>query len=232
MIDLHTHILPGIDDGAKNAEQSIALIDLLLAQSVDEIALTPHFNPESTPMGEFLQKREAAFLRLQKELGDRKVALYPASETRYSHVLLNYTDLTPICIENTRHLLLELPFSSTFEKKMFTDIGRLVDEHGITPIIAHIDRYIPVHKDTSVIRMLRECGCKIQLNCDCLTGFFSRGFAMKLLKKGLIDVLGTDCHNTTTRVPVMREALNRITSQLGEDYVTILEQNAKEILEQ
>jgi len=230
MIDLHTHIIPTVDDGAKNIEQSLLLIDMLIAQSVDEIVLTPHFYPEIMPMEKFLKRRNAAYSELLLTMKDRNIKFHLASETQYSHLLLNYSNLKSICIENTSYLLLELPYTSTFESKMFTDIDRIVNEYGITPIIAHIDRYIPVHKDPRVIEKLRDIGCLIQLNCDSLINLFSRGFAKKLLKRNVVDVLGTDCHNTTTRPPNMSKALQVILAQFGEDYIGTLQNNAKYIV--
>lgn len=229
-IDFHTHIIPGIDDGAKDIEQSRQMIESLMSQSVNKIVLTPHFYPHQISMDEFLRRRESGYEKLLSLPESEKVVFYKASETYYSHILLNYKDLTPICVGESRFLLLELPRKKRFEEKMFIDIDRMINEQGITPIIAHAERYPAIKKDINILSRLKELGCLLQMDCDSLLDFFSAGFSKKLLRRGYIDLLGTDCHDMKERPPKMNEAVKFITKKFGEDVVLCLEENAKKIL--
>ena len=226
-IELHTHILPGIDDGAKTKAESFELLDDCKRQGIYTAVMTPHFYPGDQSMKDFLKKREAAFQSISDYEG---VKLLRGSETLMSELLFNYSSLDELCIEGTNYLLLEMSYHSKWSDTLFDSIGRLMDRYEIIPIIAHVERYEPIKKYYKMVQEFRDMGCLIQMNGGSLIPKWSRIFCFKLLRRGWIDVIASDCHNMTTRRPVYREAMKIIEDKLGVDYVDALEDCAYSIV--
>lgn len=208
-IDVHTHLLPGIDDGADSVEEGLQMSSLLLRQGVTGAVCSPHFDPYSMKMEEFLLKRKQA-MELMKESA---IPLYSASETFLHESLLYYDSLQAICIENTSYLIVELPSEHSWNRTYTTLLDSLMMRFDITPVIAHIERYDAVKPRN--IQELKELGCIFQLNAPSLVNKERRKKAIKYIKKGFVDVLGSDCHNIAYRPPKMREAMEVIHSVLG-----------------
>lgn len=226
MIDLHTHILPGVDDGASTLEEALYLTELLEKQHVKGAVCTPHFNPVSISLQEFVGKRNAA----QSRMKDSRITLYMGSETFLHKFLFYYSDLADLCIENTRYLLLELPYEAKWKFEVFQQLETLLRYYDLLPVIAHIERYPAVRRKEEEIRHLREIGCLIQTNTGSL---FDRQIHKQIfhwMEKGYIDVLGSDCHNTTSRPPVISDALALLDEKFGEEYTESLIQNGDTVI--
>lgn len=226
MIDLHTHILPEIDDGASSTEEAYALINKLFEQKIGAAVCTPHFDPSKSELSDFIDKRKLAMYKLK----DSPVHLVSGSETVLNEFLFRYSDLTALCFENTRYLLLELPYSGSWGKELYLQIKKLMNFYSVFPVIAHIERYDAVWKNKKSIKRLIEMGCMIQMNASAVISA-KRGYkALGLIKKGYVDVLASDCHNTITRPPNLCEAYDRISLYLGSEYGSKLENNSLQIL--
>ncbi|MDU6264249.1 MAG: CpsB/CapC family capsule biosynthesis tyrosine phosphatase [Anaerocolumna aminovalerica] len=207
MIDLHTHILPGIDDGARSITEAVEMTKSLLDQNINKAVCTPHFNPMQVSLQEFINKRTAAM----SLMNEAKVALISGSETMLHTYLFHYPDLSELCIGNTKYLLIELPYSKK-KDGIYETIEKLISFYNTIPVIAHIERYDLAYRN---IKKLREMGCVIQLNTTSLIEKKRRNQAVRYLKDGLIDVLGSDCHNMSNRPPVITQALDIITQEIG-----------------
>ncbi len=224
MIDLHTHILPAIDDGPKSVEEALEMTEELYKQEVRAAVCTPHFDPTKISLEYFLERRENALLKMK----DARIDLIPASETFLHAYLFHYTDLSRLCIENTRYLLLELPFWTKYDNKMAEYLDRLINYYGIIPIIAHIERYPAVK--IKHIKVMKELGCMIQMNTSMILNRKTRKKAFRYIKRSYVDVIGSDCHNNRTRPPVMLEAYHKIRDKLGEKYTEKLDFSARSII--
>lgn len=225
MIDLHTHILPGIDDGARDREESLLLIDNLYDQGIDAVVCTPHYYPFETALDDFVYKREKAM----GYMGKVKTKLIPASETYLHEYLFNYNSLTPLTVGNTKYLLLELPFNKKWDDGIYEAIEKLIIYFNIIPIIAHIERY-PAAKKRNIKR-LKGLGCIMQLNTSSLLDKKLRRRTLSLIKSGMIDVLGSDCHNMDKRPPKYSEAVEYIRKKLGSQYMDKFIKHAEMIIE-
>lgn len=212
MIDLHTHILPNIDDGASNIQEAVKMTNLLLQQGVDGAVCTPHYYPTQMSIEDFTNRRNKA-MGLMKEA---KIPLILASETYLHECLLYFSSLEPLKIDNTNYLLLELPFERRRKKSMFSTLESLINRFDIIPIIAHIERY-PAIKE-KYIKRIKNLGCVIQLNTPSLLDKSLKRKALAYMEKGLIDVLGSDCHNLKHRPPLVQTPLGEIRKQLGDSY--------------
>jgi protein-tyrosine phosphatase len=229
VFDLHSHILPGIDDGAKNADESERLIRMELDEGVNTIALTPHFSPEEQVVEEFVIKREEALERLRKVITESKfeVELVPASEVYISPKLLDIKDKTLLCYAGTDYMLVEFPTTAYFDwipKVLFK-----LKVEGITPVIAHIERYPYVRQKIDIIYSLINDGMIIQANANSINDHISRRFIFKCLKHNLIHILASDTHSVKYRPPVLKKPMLDIERKFGKEYRLYLENNAKTI---
>lgn len=223
MIDLHTHILPNIDDGARCREEAIEMTESLYNQNISMAVCTPHFNPMQIALKEFIKKRTTA-MNLMK---GSKVKLIPGSETMLHTYLFHYSDLDELCIGNTRYLLIELPYGEKVDRKVYEIIERLIRFYNVNPIIAHIERYGATNKN---IERLRDMGCVIQLNTTSIIDKESRKKALRYMKYGYIDVLGSDCHNMSNRPPVVTPAFDLVVNKINEKCCSNLKYNAECII--
>lgn len=227
MIELHTHIIPKMDDGAKDIEEANHMLDILENQGVRTVVLTPHFYPRERSLEDFLAKRKKRSAVLHHD----QIQFLLGSETMLDDFLFHYEDIQGLCIEGTSYLLLELSYRDKWSSHYFDDIERLMERFDVIPIIAHIERYASIKQYYKLIYDLKDMGCMIQMNAGSIVAKWDRLFAMKLLKKGLIDVVSSDCHNMTSRKPIYRDAMEIITAKFGVDYVKKLESNAQSIIE-
>ncbi len=227
MVDLHTHLLPFIDDGAASYEEAVMLIKLLLKQGVEAAVCTPHFDPTQVTVTDFVAERNAT-IELMKGSGIR---LIPGSETAFHTYLFHYSDLGQLCVENTRYLLLEMPDQKRWEKETFRQLEHLMKYYGVIPIIAHIERYRTVRKRKQMLPKLIEIGCMIQCNAEFIIDKKTRRRAFIYLKKGYIDVLASDCHNIIQRPPRIAEAYEIIRNRFGDDFCLQLINNARLIID-
>ena len=195
MTDLHSHILPGIDDGAQTVEDSLALIRRQLEQGVDEIALTPHFNAERTSVEEFTQRRAESFAILQDAVSREglPVKLKLGAEVFFSSDLLEL-DLDPLLLQDTPYLLVEFSpmFYPTWAKDIFYNLGL----QGITPLLAHVERYPYMLSDPTRLFDLVNAGAVTQVNANSIMRAGSRqAMVQKFLRWQLVHVLSTDTHS-------------------------------------
>lgn len=226
MIDMHTHILPGIDDGASSSDEAIMMTEYLYYQKVTMAVCTPHFYPMEMTLEEFAKKRADAM----EAVSHSKIQLIAASETYLHRYLYNNSDLKPLCIGNTSYLLLELPFMKSWTEEYMEDIDRLIGYYNINPIIAHIDRYKPLMRNRKLLRKLKNVGCLLQMNTSAIINSDTKRRALSLIDNGYVDLLGSDCHNMSFRPPVIEEARKIIFHKLGERVWDKLMRNADMVI--
>ncbi len=227
MIDMHTHILPGIDDGATTQEEAIMLTEYLHRQQVTQAVCTPHFYPMEGTMENFLLNRSKAM----EAVNHSKINLIAGSETYLHRYLFHYTDLKPLCIENTNYLLLEFPDMKVWNMEYMNDLDEIIGYYNINPIIAHIDRYRPLLRSKKLLKELKQKGCLLQLNVSALSDSGTRRRALKLIEEEYVDLLGSDCHDLSYRPPNIKEAQKIISHKLGENTWDKLMINAKKVIE-
>ena len=213
MTDLHTHILPGIDDGAPDMETALHMLEAEDKQGVNTVALTPHFYRNREHVSDFLIRRANAMARLQNVLKNvEHPQLILAAEVAYAPGMADWTELEQLCYTGTKLLLVEPPMTP-WNDEMFHQLYAIEGRRGITPIIAHFDRYIKMQSKVR-IKQLLEMGFPIQVGTASLLRFFERNQAMKLITEyGAVPV--SDCHNMNTRPPNLGEAAYKLKKKLG-----------------
>ena len=219
MTDLHTHILPGMDDGPKTLPDAMALVERALLQGVDRLALTSHFHCESESVAAFLERREAVFSTL-REACPKELNLKRGCEVYFSPALLT-VNAEELCLEGTKVLLLELP---VLQKPAFLrEVLTALVQKGITPLIAHAERYQYVAQDPRILMDWVEIGALIQVNAQSV---LDGGLARKMIKWGLCHVVSSDAHSIRHRPTNLRPALDTVAKLMGPDKARELENNA------
>lgn len=222
MTDLHTHILPGMDDGAKDIPSALALLEKEYLQGARDVALTSHFHCEGESVDDFLLRRERSFAELSPSVPEG-MRLKLGCEVFFSPRLVTL-DAERLCLEGTNVLLLELPVlqKPPFVKEVLTGLRR----RGIVPLLAHVERYLYVQKEPAILMEWKRLGALIQVNAGSLT---EQGPAMKLVKWGFADVIASDTHSLRHRPPDLRRGLNAVAKTLGSEKAAELERNAARI---
>ena len=220
MNDLHTHILPGLDDGADTVETSLAMLREEYAQGVDTVALTPHFYRDREHLSDFLQRRKEACYRLlaaANALSEEERKMLPklvlGAEVAWVPNLAQLPGLEQLCYQDTKYLLLELPFGA-WDDTLFRQIYDLMNCRGITPVIAHIDRYWGMQKRER-FETLFSLGVPVQLSAEPLLHFTTRGRALRLIKAGKVQMLISDAHDLTDRKPNLGKTSDVLRKKLG-----------------
>lgn len=230
MIDIHSHLLYGVDDGAKSISESISMLKDAKAQGVTAMILTPHYRH-----GMFAYPKEEIeqnFARLKQESEHIGVELYLGTEQHVNSMTIEYLK-SGRChtLADTDYVLAEYKHGTEFSYIKASVQDLLM--HGYIPIIAHVERYACMQKITHV-ELLRSIGAMIQVNADAVIGkdgMRAKSYAGKLLKQGLVDFVASDCHGSRERRSSMGKCREYLYRKYDERYVDrILEGNALEIL--
>ncbi len=218
MIDIHTHILPELDDGSRNVEESVKMLGMLSGQGVDTVVATPHFYIDNTSITDFLELRDASLKKLTASTNpEERPQIALGAEVQFFPDMYAMDEIEKLCISGTRYMLVEMPFSR-WSGYVYKTLTKLFTARGITPIVAHVERYLDFQdeEDVDVLRKLKETNSLIQINSGFLTWRNSRRRALNLVKRGLVNFMGSDCHNMESRPPEIRSGYDVIYKKLGE----------------
>lgn len=228
-VDLHCHILPGVDDGAKDMVDALALIDMARADGTAALVLTPHYRGryrENTPG----MLREV-LTALQKKTP--RMELYLANEAGYERELTDkLAEGRVLTINGSRYVLLELPMD--IDPAQTLSAVREVADQAFIPILAHVERYDVFLRNRGLIDRVLDMGALIQINADSVLG--QQGFAAKrfchwLLKSRRAHFVASDSHDLKYRPPKLRECCEYVTKKYGEEYAAALfRENARVVL--
>ncbi|RIE07041.1 tyrosine-protein phosphatase [Candidatus Cryosericum odellii] len=201
VVDIHCHILPGLDDGAPDMPTSVAMARLAAVAGISTVIGTPHWiedEHETDPA----QVRQTA-KDLQAELNSRAIPLtiLPGNEAFISPDLpdrVKKGDVLTLADRGT-HLLLELPYEDL--PTYVDDVIFKLQLQGVTPVLAHVERYAYVRSDWHVLDRWVQRGCLAQVNASSLDRARGDDLAQDLMDRGLVACTATDAHNATLRVP-------------------------------
>lgn len=219
MTDLHTHILPGMDDGSTDVETSLAMLREEARQGVDTVVLTPHFYRDQERPEHFLARREraadrlaGAILDLPEEERRAMPRLILGAEVAWVPNLAYWEELPRLCMGSSDYLLLELPFSP-WSESMVNQLYDLLGRTGITPILAHLERYRGGQR-RELMNEVVSLGFPVQFSADALLHPLRRGRVLKELREEG-NFLASDCHNLTSRSPNLGKAMEVVRRKLG-----------------
>ena len=227
LIDMHSHFLPGIDDGCKTPEESREVLRLSRQQHVRLIVGTPHYYSDK-PVEQFLAERQTALEKVLDVLTPdvRWPRIRLGAEVYYRPSLIHEDRLPELCYEGTRYLLLEMPFSK-WSPNILRDVERISAVYGVTPVIAHIERYMK-QQDRSVINELMNMDVLIQINAAYVLNCYPSFRVRHMIRDGMVNILGSDCHNMDNRGPNMGPMMDKMLEWgMGEELRDIRDQSAR-----
>lgn len=224
--DFHTHILPGIDDGSPNVETSLEMLRREAEQGIEDVVLTPHFYPQRHRPESFLQRRAQAYEALTAQMPQAMPRLHLGAEVYYYRGMSHTEQLRSLAIDQGKYLLVEMPWNGWAEKD-FEELTQIHENLELTPVIAHIDRYINHSNAKKVMDRLAQMPVLVQANASFFTGVFTRKMALRYLQEGRIHLLGSDCHDLSKRPPVVGDVMKKISPKVSLEAV---HQTAQEIL--
>ena len=226
MLDIHTHMLPGMDDGSRSVEQSLAMLTLEAEQGIDTVALTPHFLADRESPEQFLHRRDAAEWALRGALQDKPglPQILCGAEVAFFDGMCRVEDIDRLCIGDSRVMLVEMPFTK-WTQRTLGELTELKQVRGIQPVLAHVERY-QGFTSWATIEQLREEGMWIQVNSSFFLRWQTAHRAMSMLKKRQLHFIATDSHDLLRRPPNLGEALKKIEQKLGTQTMAYLETNS------
>ena len=204
MVDFHTHILPGIDDGSDSIATTNQMLDAIREQKVRAIVATPHFDPQNESVSDFITRRQKAVDATIPFLNG--IELIPAAEVKYCRNISKIEDIEKVALGNLGYILVEMTYHE-WNRQVVDDVIAIMDITGLVPILAHVDRYWNKDTDKYFDRFL-DAGVLMQLNVSAFEGFWERRKFVKLVDDGKIHLLGSDCHNMTKRKPNLKSGFS------------------------
>lgn len=237
-IDIHSHILPGVDDGPGSMEQTIRMLQMAVNERITTIIATPHYitgqdNPSAEELEELVRRVQQEAYRINENF-----QILPGSEiycpdAYYSDAVIEALKSgNALTLAGSRYVLVEFSYNATF-KSICLGINNLI-YHGYMPILAHVERYCNLHRDTYKIEELVKMGCYIQMNCRSVIGSFPNidaYYNRKLIKNGMVHFIASDCHSDGHRAPVMQSIVSYLTKKCDNDLLQeIFSENPTKII--
>lgn len=233
MIDLHCHLLPGVDDGSKSMDISLKLANDAVRDGIDYALLTPHHMN-----GIYLNHKKVVIKQTQEfqmELDRREIPLkvFPGQEVRINGDLLTALDQDDILFadEGRRYLMLEFPDDDvpSYTSNMVYELM----QRGIIPVIVHPERNTKIMKQPDILYDLLSRGCLSQITAGSYVGTFGhkvQKFSKQLIQTGQAYVFASDAHDLPNRKYEMTNAFAKLNREFGNDYVCRFSENAKVII--
>ncbi|WP_022768569.1 CpsB/CapC family capsule biosynthesis tyrosine phosphatase [Butyrivibrio sp. NC2007] len=219
-IDIHCHILPGVDDGSPDMETSLEMLRIADKNGITHLILTPHHKPmhhNVSPEHNVVYRKKLQ--EAAKEAGI-KAKLFSGNEIYYSDETMEELIEGKICsLAGSDYVLVE--FHPTNPYKAIQNAISRVQAAGFIPIIAHVERYSDIVSHPSRVKDLIEMGSFIQVNASSIMGKYGFGishFTKKLLKEELVHFVASDAHDTGRRAPNLLDCRNYVERKYGEDY--------------
>lgn len=229
--ETHCHILPGIDDGSPDVETSLKMIAKLQDQGAEAIICTPHYYSDCLSLDDFLAKRDAAYNKLKAALPPGSPRILLGAEVYISKYLFGNEKLERIKIEGTDYALIEHSFREEFSQNAYNRLISLICDWGVTPILAHIERYPALMGSSKTLDELLELGCIAQVNISSFADS-QRKVKKKLFKyleAGKITLIGSDCHNLKARAPEYADGAAEIIKKCSQSALDELLENSNRL---
>ncbi len=235
LIDFHNHVLPDADDGSKSLEMSLNMLRTAAEQGITDVVNTIHY--QHPKLDEFRITNEELQIKI-KELQDEvdktgiPIKLHQGTEVFYLPNLVKIARDPVTTIGNGKYMLVEFQFHQLPEG--YRDILFNLVMQGVTPIIAHPERYKPIQRDLSIVRDLLGAGCLLQMDAGSIVGSLgqsSQKAAVELLKQGLFQLMGSDAHDDRGRSFCLAEAVEICRGIIGDQVDIMVTENPLKLIQ-
>lgn len=226
MIDIHAHILPGMDDGAEDLQDALEMAKIAVENGITVMVATPHCNIPGVYDNYFDRRFADIYKRVRSALEDHEIPLklLPGMEVFATPDLPELLEQRKILtINGSKYLLVEFSFEEDLQY-----VEGILDSilgAGLRPIVAHAERYECVQKNLFVLEKWKKRGILIQVNKGSLTGRFGKfsyNAAHSMMQKRQVDVIASDCHSPHYRTPVMMDVYDSLQKKYPKEYLEIL----------
>lgn len=232
--DIHCHIVPGVDDGATDIEETGKLLRMEYEQGVRTIIATPHFRFRMFETS--AEKVKEQFKLVEKAAAEvaSDLHVYLGCEFHTNMEMISMLRENKVMtMAGSRYVLTE--FSHNSEENYIRERLSTLLSGGYKPIVAHIERYEATRTSMDFVEELVDMGVCMQINADSITGkdgFFTKRYCNRVMKQDLLHFVGSDCHNSTNRISRIGEAYRVVTAKFGQDYADeLFIRNPERILE-
>lgn len=219
-VDVHSHILPGLDDGAHDLGAAVDMLRMAYEDGIKYVILTPHYIPGTMEISRHEVQKAITGIRDIIKAEGIDVEVFPGNEVYLDARTVRAVESNEVCTLNeSRYLLIELPVT---EMHMYTRnvVFELVLK-GYVPIIAHPERNPGISGQPGMLVELIEGGALVQVNSSSLIGLYGKKVyeaAHSFLKQGMVHFVGTDAHSISGRKPSLRSAYDAVESEFGTGY--------------
>lgn len=232
-LDIHAHILPNVDDGAKDMETSLKLLKMLKEQGVTDVVATPHFYPDSDSAEDFLELAQTAYKELKEKIcGSDLPRVYLGCELRYFNGMGKSSAIKQFVISGTDYLLVELPYGEKITKTVLQDIIDISERQGLIPILAHIERYNKLPGYKNLLKLIQEGYAMAHINSGAVVTKETTRLCEKLIKGGYASYIASDTHSPEQRPPFIDKALQTISDRMGKSVSNRLIIKSNRLLEE
>lgn len=232
LIDMHSHVLPNVDDGSTSVEESVAMLCAAAKQGIQCVVATPHFYAHHDNPERFLSRRAEAYSRLQDEL-DKNPGLPEVklgAEVYFYSGMSDSEVLQRLTIDKKGCILVEMP-QSPWNDRMYRELEAIRTKQGLIPIIAHVDRYISRFRTFGIPEKLKQLPVLVQGNASFFLHHATSPIAMRMLQRDQIQLLGSDCHDMKQRPPRLGDAVDQIRQRLGDEVLMRVEEYQASVFE-
>lgn len=221
-IDIHSHILPDIDDGPINIDEAIILLKQEKENGISSVICTPHFYPEAEELETHIKKCRTALNVLKESIKNADLPrIFLGHEVHYFTGISKCADLDKLCIEGTNILLLELPFLTPLSEHMLTEVINIDRNLGINVILAHIERYSNDKLFKKLLKIIANKHAQGQVNADSALNRYLLKTVGKLIKRGYVSYIASDAHSPDTRPVLIKKAYSVLKEKYYSQLVAI-----------
>ena len=234
MIDIHSHLIYGVDDGSKDIETSIDILDNLSKNGVTDIILTPHYITDTNYVSSKMDNiKKLIELKTEVKKQGININLYIGNEIYIDPNILELIKENKMCtLNNTEYILVELPMSGNYQdyQEIFENLIRI----GFKVILAHPERYAAFQKDLNRINEMVNMGVLLQCNIDSILGYYGKSAKKTIkyiLKNKLVSFVGTDIHSKKNDYSYIEKAKNKFRKYLNDEEIeNVFNNNASKIV--
>ena len=228
LVEIHSHVLPYIDDGSKDLETSVEILNIYKNQGVTDVFATPHFLPMDMTLEDFLKNRQESLDLLKSAIeGEDYPNIHLGAEVYYFSGISKSEDVKKLKLQGTDFILVELPID-TLGDYMLSDIRSIKNNLDLMPIIAHIERLYGQKGFKNFLKLFDSGDALAQVNTSSFLNKSSLKIMKKLIKGGYVDFIASDTHAVEYRAPKIEEGLAAIKENFSEDVYNKLSENISE----
>ena len=232
IIDLHTHVLPKMDDGSHGTVMSVEMLKRMKAMGITVVCGTSHYYRSEESIDSFCERRSASYERLTDACEKEEAELprvIPGAEVAFFHGISEEEKLDRLCYDGTNTILLEMPFTDWTSYNV-EEVKSLVLDRRMKVILAHVERFTFSKTNREALRHLSELNLWFQVNGENFTSFFGKKNGFNHLMMSSRHLLGSDAHNLDKRPPNLDAARSYVGKKLGREELERMDAEAEKLI--